>query len=126
MTAFAEHATRLSRHSYSTLRSIQGPLLFVDKVSDARMSEAVRIAFPDGHEAAGEVLRIEGDTVLIQVIGDHRGLDMDHTEVVFTDAIERAPLSPSVLNRTSAARSSRSTTCRCSCRSVGPRCPAIR
>ena len=56
--------------------------------------------FPDGHEAAGEVLRIEGDTVLIQVIGDSRGLDMDHTEVVFTDAIKRAPLAPSVLNRT--------------------------
>ncbi len=91
---------RLSRHSYSTLRSIQGPLLFVEKVSDVRMGEAVRIVFPDGREAEGEVLRIEGDTVLIQVIGDSRGLDMDHTEVVFTDSIKRAPLSPAMVNRT--------------------------
>jgi len=46
------------------------------------------------------VLRIEHDTVLIQVIGDSRGLDMDHTQVVFTDSLKRAPLSVAVLNRT--------------------------
>ena len=91
---------RLSRHSYSTLRSIQGPLVFLEKVIDARMGESVRIVFPDGREAEGEVLRIEHDTVLIQVIGDSRGLDMDHTQVVFTDSLKRAPLSVAVLNRT--------------------------
>jgi V/A-type H+-transporting ATPase subunit B len=91
---------RLSRHSYSTLQSIQGPLVFLEKVIDARMGESVRIVFPDGREAEGEVLRIERDTVLIQVIGDSRGLDMDHTQVVFTDSLKRAPLSVAVLNRT--------------------------
>ena len=91
---------RLSRHSYSTLQSIQGPLVLLEKVIDARMGESVRIVFPDGREADGEVLRIEHDTVLIQVIGDSRGLDMDHTQVVFTDSLKRAPLSVAVLNRT--------------------------
>ncbi|HEX9206848.1 MAG TPA: V-type ATP synthase subunit B [Steroidobacteraceae bacterium] len=91
---------RLSRHSYATLRSIQGPLLFVEKVLEARMGEAVTIVSPEGREAEGEVLRIEGDTVLIQVIGDSRGLDVERTRVVFTDAVKRAPLSRSVLNRT--------------------------
>ena len=89
---------RLSQHSYSTLLSLQGPLLFVEKVIEARMGEVVRIAFPDGREAEGEVLRIERDTVLIQVIGDSRGLDMDRTRVVFTDSIKRAPLAPAVLS----------------------------
>ena len=90
---------RLSRHSYSTLRSIQGPLVFVEKVLEARMGEVVTIVFPDGHEIEGEVLRIERDTVLIQVVGDSRGLDMDRTRIVFTDSVKRAPLSPAVLNR---------------------------
>ena len=90
---------RLSQHSYSTLRSIQGPLLFVEKVIAARMGEVVTISFPDGRTAEGEVLSIDRDTVLIQVIGDSRGLDMDHSRVVFTDAIKRAPLSLAVLNR---------------------------
>ncbi|MFO1392325.1 MAG: V-type ATP synthase subunit B [Steroidobacteraceae bacterium] len=90
---------RLSQHSYGTLQSIQGPLVFVDAVLESRMGEVVTIAFPDGHEAEGEVLRIDGDTVLIQVIGDSRGLDLDHSRVVFTDVVKRAPLSLAVLNR---------------------------
>jgi len=90
---------RLSQHSYSTILSIQGPLIFIEKVMEARMGEVVTIAFPDGREAEGEVLKIERDTVLIQVVGDSRGLDMDHSRVVFTDAVKRAPLSLAVLNR---------------------------
>ena len=90
---------RLSRHSYSTLRSIQGPLLFVERVLEARMGEVVTVVFPDGRETEGEVLRIERDTVLIQVVGDSRGLDMDRTRVVFTDSVKRAPLALAVLNR---------------------------
>jgi len=90
---------RLSRHSYATLRSIQGPLIFVEKVLETRMGEVVSIVFPDGHETEGEVLRIERDTVLIQVVGDSRGLDLDRTRIVFTDTVKRAPLSPAVLNR---------------------------
>jgi V/A-type H+-transporting ATPase subunit B len=90
---------RLSRHSYSTLRSIQGPLIFVEKVIEVRMGEVVSIVFPDGRDTEGEVLRIDRDSVLIQVVGDSRGLDMDRTRVVFTDAVKRAPLSPAVLNR---------------------------
>ena len=90
---------RLSQHSYSTILSIQGPLVFVEKIMEARMGEVVMILFPDGREAEGEVLKIERDTVLLQVVGDSRGLDMDHTRVVFTDAVKRAPLSLAVLNR---------------------------
>jgi len=90
---------RLSRHSYGTLRSIQGPLVFVERVLEARLGEVVIIQFPDGRETEGEVLRIERDTVLIQVVGDSRGLDMGRTRVVFTDAVKRAPLSLDVLNR---------------------------
>ena len=95
----AANPMRLSQHSYGTLQSIQGPLVFVDAVLESRMGEVVTIVFPDGHEAEGEVLRIDGDTVLIQVIGDSRGLDLDHTRVVFTDVVKRAPLSLAVLNR---------------------------
>jgi V/A-type H+-transporting ATPase subunit B len=90
---------RLARHSYSTILSIQGPLIFLERVVEARMGEVVRIAFPDGRESEGEVLKIEGDVLLVQIVGDSRGLDMDHSRVVFTDAIKRAPLSLAVLNR---------------------------
>ena len=90
---------RLSRHSYATIQRIQGPLIFVENVLEARMGEVVTIVFPDGREAEGEVLRIERDTVLIQIFGESRGLDIENSRVVFTDAIKKAPLSLAVLNR---------------------------
>jgi len=90
---------RLSEHTFSTILSIKGPLIFVDKVIAARMGEVVTIVFPDGHEIEGEVLKIDGNTVLIQIFGESRGLDMDNSKVVFTDAIKRAPLSLDMLDR---------------------------
>src|SRR3974377_63551 len=51
---------RLARHSYATIRSVQGPLLFLERVLEARMGEVVRITFPDGPEAGGGVLKNEG------------------------------------------------------------------
>ncbi len=90
---------RLAEHSYSTIRSIQGPLLFVEKVVEVRMGEMVVIRLPDGSQMEGEVLKIEGSSVLIELFGESRGLDMDNTRVVFTDAIKQAPLSLEVLDR---------------------------
>jgi V/A-type H+-transporting ATPase subunit B len=90
---------RLSEHSFSTLVSVQRPLIFVERVIQARMGEVVAIVFPDGSETEGEVLKIQDDTVLIQTFGDSRGLDMDHSRVIFTDVIKQAPLSIDILGR---------------------------
>jgi len=90
---------RLSEYIYSTISSIRGPLLFVEKVFSARVGEVVRIRFPEGKEMEGEVLKIDGDTVLIQAYGETRGLDTRNSSVVFTDSVKRAPLSPDVIGR---------------------------
>ena len=90
---------RLSDHIYRTILSIRGPLLLVENVFGARMGEAVRILSPDNREMDGEVLKIEGDTVLIQVYGETRGLDIENSSVVFTDSIKKAPLSLDIIGR---------------------------
>ena len=90
---------RLSEYIYSTISSIRGPLLFVEKVFNARVGEVVRVRFPEGKEMEGEVLKIDGDTVLIQAYGETRGLDTGNSSVVFTDSVKRAPLSPDVIGR---------------------------
>jgi V/A-type H+-transporting ATPase subunit B len=90
---------RLLDHIYRTISSIRGPLLLVENVFSARMGEAVRILSPDGREMDGEVLKIEGDTVLIQVYGETRGLDIENSSVVFTDSIKKAPLSLDIIGR---------------------------
>jgi len=89
---------RLSEHRYRTITSIKGPLLFVDRVFQARIGETVHIHFPDHTVMDGEVLKVEGQTVLIQVYGETRGLDLG-SQVVFTDALKSAPLGPDVVGR---------------------------
>lgn len=90
---------RLSEHIYKTISSIRGPLLFIENVFSARMGEMVRILSPDNREMDGEVLKIDGNTVLIQVYGETRGLNMENTSVVFTDSIKKAPLSHDIIGR---------------------------
>lgn len=89
---------RLSEHIYSSIASIRGPLLFLDKVRQVRFGEVVRIIFPEGGAVEGEVIKIDGDTVLVQVMGETRGLDTG-SAVVFSDAVKQAPLSTAVIGR---------------------------
>jgi len=90
---------RALEHSYRTISSIKGPLLFVEKVFSARTGEIVRIISPSGEEREGEVLKIERDTVLIEVFGETKGLDIKNTTVVFTDSLKKIPLSEDMIGR---------------------------
>lgn len=90
---------RLSEHLYRSIASVRGPLIFVNRVFSARIGEMVRIITPDGTEMEGSVLKIEGDSVLIQVYGDTRGLNIGDSKVIFTDDIKRAPLSTDIIGR---------------------------
>ncbi len=90
---------RLSEHTYRTIRTIAGPLLFVEQVQSARIGEVVRVVLPDGRLTDGEVLEIDGRTVLVEVYGTTQGLDIEQTTVTFTDAIKKVPLSPDIIGR---------------------------
>ncbi|MDT8440171.1 MAG: V-type ATP synthase subunit B [Desulfuromonadales bacterium] len=90
---------RLAGHNYRTVCSVRGPLLFLDRVFAARLGEQVRIEVPDGRSLNGEVLKIAGDKVLVQVFGDTHGLDTDRTRVSFSDAVMRVPLGAACLGR---------------------------
>ncbi|MBU1403825.1 MAG: V-type ATP synthase subunit B, partial [Proteobacteria bacterium] len=78
---------RLAEYRYSTVRGIRSQLLFVGQVEAVRMGEVVQVIAPDGRELEGEVLAVHANDVLIQVFGECRGLDVQHTTVVFGDAI---------------------------------------
>src|SRR5512136_126398 len=90
---------RLSEHTYKTISTIAGPLLFLEKVQAARIGEVVRVVMPDGRTTEAEVLEIDGETVLVEVYGTTQGLDIEQTMVTFTDAIKKVPLSPDIVGR---------------------------
>jgi V/A-type H+-transporting ATPase subunit B len=90
---------RLAEHIYRSISAIGGPLLFVQKVFSARIGEVVKVISPDGLFMDGEVLEIEGSTVMIEVFGETRGLDIGKTSVAFTDSVRKVPLSRDIMGR---------------------------
>jgi V/A-type H+-transporting ATPase subunit B len=90
---------RLSEHVYQTVSAVAGPLLFLERVFHARIGEQVRVLTPEGRAMEGEVLEIRGQTVLVELYGDTRGLTVEGTRVALTDAVKRAPLSPDMVGR---------------------------
>ncbi len=89
----------LAEHHYRTVTIVRSQLFFLEKVHHARMGEIVRVVFPDDRQLEGEVLRIDRDTVLVQIFGDCSGMDTKRTTVIFSDSLKQAPLSPRMLNR---------------------------
>jgi len=89
---------RLAEHTYRTISSIRGPLLFVERVFSVRAGEIVQLRCPGAGVLEGEVLKIDGQTVLIQVYGETRGLGLE-TAVSFTDTVKQAPLSRDMIGR---------------------------
>lgn len=59
----------------------------------------MKVRYPGGEEMEGEVLKVEGDTVLVQVYGETRGLDVGNSSVIFTDSVKKAPLSSDIIGR---------------------------
>lgn len=90
---------RLAEHQYTTIGTVMSQLFFVEKVRQVRMGEIVRVVFPHSRELEGEVLKIDRQTVLIQIFGDCSGLDRKHSTIIFSDSLKQAPLSPRMLNR---------------------------
>ena len=90
---------RLAEHRYRTITAVRGPLLFLEGVFAARLGELVTIVAPDGRRLDGEVLKIDGGNVVVQVFGETIGLDADRTMVSFADVVRRAPLGDGCLGR---------------------------
>jgi len=90
---------KLTEHLYSTVTNIRSQLFFLEIVHPARIGEIVEVVFPDGRKLEGEVLKIDRDTVLVQIFGDCSGMDTRKTTVVFSDSLKQAPLSLRMLNR---------------------------
>ncbi len=84
---------------YFTVREIVGPLILMEGVEGAKYNELVEVEFPDGSVGYGNVLEVEGDTVLLQSFETTSGLDVTHTKVRFTGKSLELPVSRDILGR---------------------------
>jgi len=66
---------------HRTVSAISGPLLIADRVEGVGYNESVEVVCPSGEVRRGQVLEVDGDRVVLQVLGGTRGLDTEVTAV---------------------------------------------
>ncbi len=89
----------LVTREYRNLRSVTGPLLFVEGARRVSMGEMVDVLLPDGACRRGEVIEFSDRHAVIQVLAEPTGINVRSTRVRFTGSPARMPLSLDILGR---------------------------
>lgn len=84
---------------YQTVRNIEGPLVFVDKVEKAAYNELVEVILPNGEKKKGQVLETSKGIAVVQVFGTTTGLDTSLTKVRFLGETIKLSVSEEMLGR---------------------------
>ncbi len=71
------------KKEYKTVRSIAGPLFYVEKVQDVAYGEIARVRLPSGEDRLGQVLEVSDDVVLLQLFAGTAGANLDNSAVKF-------------------------------------------
>ena len=78
---------------------INGSLVTVDGAGEASFDEVATLCLPDGTKRTGRVVKIEGDSVTLQVFEGSRGINASDIQTVFEGAPLELALSPEILGR---------------------------
>ncbi|MFH1416382.1 MAG: V-type ATP synthase subunit B [Elusimicrobiota bacterium] len=71
------------KREYFTVRSIAGPLFYVEKTEDVAYSEIAMIQLPSGENRLGQVLEVDEDVVLLQLFAGTSGANLNGSRVKF-------------------------------------------
>jgi len=89
----------LTVKEYRTVSYISGPLLFLEKVRDLPYGSMVEIVLPTGEIRNGQVLEIGMDHVLIQILEQTAGMDVEKTSVRLKEKVSRIGVSEEMVGR---------------------------
>jgi V/A-type H+-transporting ATPase subunit B len=92
--------TTLYTTEHRTVTHVSGPLLIAERTERVAYDELVEVVTPDGQRRRGHVLEIAGDTIVVQVLGGTRGLDVAKTTVLTRAQAARMPVGPDLMGRT--------------------------
>lgn len=81
------------------LNQINGPIVILEGVTNAKYDEIVEIHLNDGSQRTGRVVEIDGDKAVIQVFEGTQGLSLDNSKVIMTGHPMEIPLSPEIQGR---------------------------
>ena len=90
---------RLFAVEHRTVSYVSGPLLVAEGASGVGYDEVVDVVTPAGEERRGQVLEVEGDRMVVQVLGGTRGLDRPGTNVRTRGEVARMAVGPDLVGR---------------------------
>jgi V/A-type H+-transporting ATPase subunit B len=90
---------RLFAVEHRTVSYVSGPLLVAEGAAGVGYDEVVDVVTPTGEERRGQVLEVEGDRMVVQVLGGTRGLDRPATNVRTRGEVARMAVGPDLVGR---------------------------
>jgi V/A-type H+-transporting ATPase subunit B len=84
---------------HRTVDYVSGPLLVAERAERVAYDELVDIVTPGGDLRRGQVLEIEGDRMVVQVLGGTRGLDVTSTAVLARARTAQLPVGRDLIGR---------------------------
>ncbi len=84
---------------YRTVTSVEGPLVFVDRVENVGYNEIVEVTLPNGEKRKGQVLETSKGLAVVQIFGATTGIDIEKTKVKFLGETMKLGVSEDMLGR---------------------------
>ncbi len=84
---------------YGKIKQIVGPLLFLDNKHDVQYGEIVKIHSEDGKERTGQVIKMDENTITIEVFEDTSGLSSENALITFTEDSFKIKISSDMFGR---------------------------
>ena len=88
------------RKEYLKLDKVEGPLIVLSNIEGVAYDEIVEIKMDNGELRQGKVIKIDGDTVVVQVYEGTAGISIANSRVSFTGEPLELALSKEILGRT--------------------------
>lgn len=84
---------------YIGINAVNGPIVFLDGVTDVGFEEVVELRLPSGEIRHGRVIEIQGSIVAIQVFEGTQGIGLNDVHTIFGGHPLELPLSLEILGR---------------------------
>jgi V/A-type H+-transporting ATPase subunit B len=83
--------------SYTNIKQIIGPLLFIENKHNVQYGEIVEIHTEGQDNRLGQVVKINKELIVIEVFEDTKGMSSDNSEIIFTDDTFKIKISKDML-----------------------------
>jgi V/A-type H+/Na+-transporting ATPase subunit B len=91
--------SQLFTAAHRTVTYVSGPLLIAEHAEHVAYDELVEVVTPTGARRTAQVLEIEGQRMVVQVLGGTRGLDIDSTQVLARARTAQLPVGRDLVGR---------------------------